>query len=387
MKKCLSILFIVILILSTATFGFSFDPQNSIDKTLLSQLNTKSEVQLSIVGDVMFHSPQIYSAYNPTTKTYNFDPSFQHIKKYIEASDYAIANYETTSYDQRQYSGYPRFNAPKETIEALKNSGFDLLLTANNHILDTTIDGTIATLDTMHHYGFDTIGTEIKDHYDASLIKELNGIKFGFLNYTYGLNGLSVYLNHTDQVDVNVINSEQMIKDVQTMKSKVDFVIVFIHWGQEYQVEPNTFQTSLADELFKNGVDVIIGSHPHVIQKSEFKNDQQFIIYSMGNFLSNQRESNMSHKNRYLTEDGLILNLTFEKDYYKDIKKIKDVDYIYTWVHRTIAAGHFNYEILPVNEFLLKNEHSPQVINRLKASKKHTSTKMQMKPIQFKGDD
>src|SRR5690554_191707 len=153
-----------------------------------------SNIKLLAVGDIMFHSPQFKAAYNNESSTYDFIPTFKHVKKYIESSDIAIGNFETvTAGEEVGFSGFPRFNAPKETLKALSEVGFNILSTANNHAIDKGRDGLIRTIDYINEYGMKNIGT-YKERENNILIEEVEDIRIGFLSYTYGLNGLDSLL-------------------------------------------------------------------------------------------------------------------------------------------------------------------------------------------------
>lgn len=290
------------------------------------------KITIAATGDIMFHGPQIKGAYESETKTYDFNSTFEPIKKYIESADIAIGNFETvTAGPEHRYIGYPRFNSPKTSLEALKNVGYDILSTANNHSLDRGKEGIIETIENINSYGLKNIGT-YKEPNDKIYIRNVEGMKIAFLSYTYGCNELESLLTDEElNYMVNRIDDEKIEKDITKAKSEnVDFVIVFIHWGNEYKREATLEQKELAQKMFDWGADAILGSHPHVIQKSEIvkvEGEDKFVIYSMGNFISNQRFETV--KNRY-TEDGVIVRLNLEKDLINDKTRIESVDYIPT---------------------------------------------------------
>ena len=334
------------------------------------------------VGDIMFHSPQIKSGYNDSEKIYDFYPVFQRIEKYIKDADIALGNYETVAAGKEyKFGGYPRFNAPKETLKALSMVGFDILSTVNNHSIDRGKDGIVNTIDHINEYNMVNIGTyKSKDR--EILIRNVNGINIAFLSYSYGFNGLDVLLSNEElSYMVNTIDEEKIKNDiVESEELGADIVTVVIHWGNEYQLTPSKEQVDLAYKMIDWGADVILGSHPHVIQKSEIvkrHDGDKFIIYSMGNFVSNQRIETISNKNRSHTEDGVIVSLEFEKNKETGKTRLKDFDYIPTWVNRYYNNGKSNYEILPTLEYIDDdNSISQDVFNRIKNSYDRTMRKM-----------
>lgn len=313
-----------------------------------------SSIKLLAVGDIMFHSPQYRAAFNKETLNYDFTPNFRHIKKYVEEANIALGNFETvTAGEDVGFSGFPRFNTPKESLLALKETGFDILSTANNHCLDQGKKGLIKTIDNINGYKMKNIGT-YKEPNDNMLIEEIEDIKIGFLSYTYGLNGMDFTLTAEElSYMVNRIDEEKIKVDIEKLKSlDVDLIAVFIHWGNEYQREPSNYQIELGNKMVEWGANIILGSHPHVIQKSQIiekDGKDNFIIYSMGNFLSNQRKETMD--NSY-TEDGVMVNLEIEKNFTSGETIIKNINYIPTWVHRYRENGKLFYEILPIDEYI-----------------------------------
>ncbi|NLK43336.1 MAG: CapA family protein [Tissierellia bacterium] len=312
-----------------------------------------SNIRILAVGDLMFHSPQYKAAFDNETKEYDFTPTFKYVKKYIESADLALGNFETvTGGDEIGYSGYPRFNTPEAALFAIKEAGFDILSTANNHSLDQGKKGLVNTIDNIHKYGMKNIGTYKEEN--SILVEEINQIKIGFLSYTYGLNGMDYTLTEEELTYmVNLIDEDRIKSQIQEARAMdLDLIVVFIHWGNEYQREPSTYQLVLGEKIIEWGGDIILGSHPHVVQKSQIINKEgkdKFIIYSMGNFLSNQRRETMG--NSY-TEDGIMVELEIEKNLTENSTIIKNIHYIPTWVHRYRDNGRLVYEILPIEDYL-----------------------------------
>ena len=340
------------------TEKYHSDIENTLDEEQTIGEETVEEVistvNLLATGDIMFHSPQFRVAFDSKTGEYDFSPVFKHVKKYIEQADISIANFETvTAGSDIAYSGFPRFNTPKGALKAISEAGFDILSTANNHSLDQGKKGLVKTIKSIEEYGMQNIGTYIEKERPA-LVEEVDGISLGFLSYTYGLNGMDSTLS-TDQLAymVNRIDEDKIKYDIEKMeKLDTDITIVYIHWGHEYHREPSENQIELGEKMIDWGADIILGSHPHVIQESEILNvdgQDKFIVYSMGNFLSNQRESSMG--NSY-TEDGIMINFQIEKSSLTEEAKISQIEYIPTWVNRYRENGKLNYEILPIEDAL-----------------------------------
>lgn len=394
MKKVLLTLFIIIFTV-TITVGCSdLDNSEKLEQNesknqeqdenniVEEEIEKYSELSLSATGDIMFHGAQLKSAYNNNTKEYDFKRVFENVKPHLENSDIAIANFETTTAgSEMPISSYPSFNSPDSTVDALKYSGIDILTTANNHSLDTGKIGIVNTIKNIENNGIEYIGTS-EEEYRAFILKEKNDITLSFLSYTYGLNGNDSRLN-SNELDnmVNLIDEDKMQEDIKKAKNVSDKVVVFIHWGNEYSREPSESQMELADKMFEWGADIILGSHPHVIQRSEIikKNgENKFIIYSMGNFISNQRRETLPNtRNNIYTEDGVIVNIDFKKDLETNEVIIKDIRYIPTWVHKYPENGKDEYRILPIADFIDDNTLSKATIERLKNSHKQTMDLME----------
>lgn len=295
-----------------------------------------TRLSLLFLGDIMQHDSQIADAWDPKTGTYNYDECLQHVKPYAEGVDLTIGNLEVTIAG-KPYKGYPQFSAPDELLHGLKKMGTDILVTANNHCVDRGKKGlerTITMLDSLDIPHTGTFRNEAEKKKLHPLLVEKGNFKLALLNYTYGTNGLPVSPPNI----VNMINTDQMIKDLQVARSmKVDAIIVFIHWGSEYQSLPAPWQKELGNTLFKHGADIVIGAHPHVIQPMEWRKDKnQFIAYSLGNFVSGQRK-------RY-TDGGAMVRMELAKAKGGTGAVIKKAEYILQWVHRDAAK---NYVVWP----------------------------------------
>ncbi|BDX36650.1 capsular polysaccharide biosynthesis protein [Tenuifilaceae bacterium CYCD] len=305
-----------------------------------------STLNLLFLGDVMGHSPQITSAFDEKTGTYSYDSVFTRIKQVFSYADIAIANLEVTLAG-KPYSGYPQFSSPDDLVDGLMGAGVDVLVNANNHSADRGKDGIIRTIEVLNQKGIPHTGTFLDSanrELNNPLIVEKNGFKLGLLNYTYGTNGIPV----PSPVIVNLIDTAIIRADVEkTRNMGVDEVIVFIHWGNEYETNPSKTQIKLAEFMKGIGVRIIIGSHPHVIQRMEATLDTdstigQVVVYSLGNFVSNQRK-------RYCN-GGVITFVQLAKN---EVGKtqITGTGYIPVWVHTPFRDLKRLYQVLPVVEY------------------------------------
>ncbi|MBR6542680.1 MAG: CapA family protein [Anaerotignum sp.] len=267
-------------------------------------------VKMAVVGDIMVHDYQYNEAYDPSTGEYDFMHNFQDAKKYFAGNDLVIGNLELTfGGTDRPYSSYPCFNTPDSFLDAVKDAGFNLLTTANNHSMDTGRNGVIRTLDKLDEYGIEHFGTyRTQEDRDTIFYKDVNGIRFAFLSYTYGTNGIPV----PDPYLVNIIDDDIMVKDIHEARKNADVVVVMPHMGNEYESYPRDIFVSWADMMFEAGADIVLASHPHVLQKMEYRKVDHgngvhdgFIIYSLGNFISSQTDPPRNA--------SIILHLTVEQ--------------------------------------------------------------------------
>jgi poly-gamma-glutamate capsule biosynthesis protein CapA/YwtB (metallophosphatase superfamily) len=309
--------------------------------------DTVISVSFVVAGDAMAHYPQITSAYNTSKGDYDFYPVFQFIKPVINKFDFSIVNYETTA-GGKPYAGYPQFSAPDTFAYVLKDAGFKFFVNANNHSVDRGLNGINKTIDIFDKYKIPHTGT-FKDEESRNKsypsIQYIKGLKIAILNYTYGTNGLFI----PEPAIIDTIDTVQIKRDLKkALDSIPDVVIVCMHWGEEYKREPNQLQKDLAAFLFENGADIIVGSHPHVVQPLElmtfnYKNRIKtgLVIWSLGNFISNQR-------NQY-TNGGILVNFTVNKNISRNSLTIAEVGYIPFWVYKAKSPEAFY--ILPVYKF------------------------------------
>ncbi|HDR68128.1 MAG TPA: CapA family protein, partial [Bacteroidaceae bacterium] len=255
-------------------------------QSLFSQVNP--ELTIIFTGDIMGHDSQIESAFKTGNPGYDYTPCFRYIESYFSSADITVGNLEVT-FAGPPYKGYPRFSSPDELGLALRSAGFDILLTANNHALDLGRHGLERTIETLDKQGFIYTGTFKNENIRSltyPLIVEKNGIRLAILNYTYGSNELTPELPNF----VNYLDTIQIGLDLRKAAVALpDFTIVTVHWGTEYELKENAEQRILASFMLRNGADAIIGSHPHVVQPIELTESGNIIVYSLGNFISNQR--------------------------------------------------------------------------------------------------
>lgn len=293
------------------------------------------KVKLKAFGDIMAHMVQIQYAQNKGGGDYDFTDQFTYLKDFIEDSDIAIGNYETTTNPDLPYAGFPRFNAPAAYLRDLKDTGFDIVSTANNHSMDTELEGVLSTMDSAKEAGLDYVGS-FKDKTERILYKEVKGIKFAFLAYTYGCNGREDLVIPREEVEnlAYLSDEEQIKKDIKRAKaSGADFIVVYPHWGIEYQSMPNETQTRLGRNMIEWGADLVIGNHPHVVEPVELyeaKDGREGLIaYALGNFISYQ---NYENNKDIRVEHSLALEIDLEKDLTSGNKKISDVTFHPIWV-------------------------------------------------------
>lgn len=313
----------------------------------------QDHITLLFAGDLMQHQAQIDAA--RTAKGYDYSSCFKQVKQEISRADLAIGNLEVTL-GGLPYSGYPAFSAPDEYLSAIKEAGFDVLLTANNHCLDRGkrgLERTILMLDSLHipHAGTYLCKQEREKQYP--LLVEKKGFRLVFLNYTYGTNGIEV---SSPQV-VNYIDKAQIKEDIlKARRLMPDVIIACMHWGVEYRLLPEQSERELADWLIAQGVDHVIGSHPHVLQPMEIKEEAQtparhVIVYSLGNFISNMSPVN--------TDGGAMVKLELQRVF--RITRLTDCKYSLVWTSRPAISGKKNFELYP-SSFINKNINNEELM-------------------------
>ena len=312
-----------------------------------------STASIGSTGDIILHVP-ILDAHALGNGEYDFSYVFSNIAPVYQQPDLMFANLEVTlgGPESGEYTGYPGFNSPDAIVPALKDAGVDVCLTANNHANDTGYYGMMRTLDVLDEYGMEHLGSRETTDEHYTMLKDINGIRLGMMCYTYDTREYtegekSLNFNYLSDEGVEKIATfnydylDEFYADVQKQLDSMEMLhadasIMFIHWGTEYEDFPNAIQTGIAQHLCDMGVDVIIGGHPHVIQEFDTltsdSGHKTICLYSMGNELSNQRADIMDEDgNRGYTEDGLVMQVTFEKLNNGRVR-ISGVDITPTWV-------------------------------------------------------
>lgn len=296
-----------------------------------------ASVRIAAVGDIMFHTPQL--DYAASGSGHDFSESFALISPLIQRADFAIGNFETTSNEDYDWFSYPQFNTPPQAIDAIRDAGFDALSTANNHTLDTYQSGVVQTRRNIMERGLIAFGTR-EEAGERIEMTEVNGIPIALLAYTYGFNGLEYVLSDEEYIDmVNPLDPEAIREDIEQAKERgAELVIIYPHWGIEYSRTASEEQETLAHQMIDWGADLVLGSHPHVVQTQEWvqRDDgtRAYIIYSMGNFISGQR---LEYNEDIHVEQSVLLDIVVSRDEAGRIN-VDSVDTLPLWVDRTDAG-------------------------------------------------
>lgn len=316
--------------------------------TQTPKASEKITAKISANGDLLYHLPLIHGA--KTSSGYDFNFNYEKIKNFISSVDFAIANFEGTVTVGKPYDGYPRFNAPVQVVDAIKNAGYDAITMANNHTIDFGLAGMHSTYNVFNKSGFLVSGY----HKNNIPIKVVNGIKIALLAYTENFNGLESSVPSNQQYLLPYLNESKVKKDIEEAEKLADFTIVYPHMGVEYQLTPTPRQKELYHKMVNWGADAVFGNHPHVLQPTEVveKNGlKKFIIYSMGNLLSNQRiETLPGIQNVKWTERGVIIEMQISKE--NNQTKIDFVELHPTWVLKRFVNGAAKHTVLMTKDYL-----------------------------------
>lgn len=362
-KKLLLILFIILFIFFifilnkfNKNLRTNINTENNSAETTLSNKNTKQDTAepitftLTSLGDTLCHNTQYWDAYNSKTDEYDFSYVYEDIKNYTLSSDITIGSLETTfAGKEKGYSNYPTFNTPDSLATALKDIGVDVVSLAGNHALDYGYTGLCRTIDVFNNIGLSHLGTyKTAEDQEKILIKDVKGVKIAFINYTYGTNGIP--LPSGKDFCVNLIDKDFIKKQInQAKEQNVDMIVACMHWGTEYRTTANSEQKDLANFLFENGVDVILGNHPHVLEPMEKKTitlqdgttKDVFVVYALGNFTADQRDE--------ITRDSAILNLTITKNSDGKIS-IDKVNYVPIYMYKNTNVSTHKFKILDIGK-------------------------------------
>lgn len=298
--------------------------------------------EIAMVGDVMQHGMQLRAS-RQADGTYSWDGVFDAIAPIVQGADLAIANLETPVHAGKPYGGFPLFNAPEALLDALDEAGFDVLQTANNHVLDRGREGVLATLEAIEARGFEVAGTQTS--WEArttpwSLV-DLSGTRVAFLAYTYGTNGMP--MPDGEPWLVNWLDRGFMEADVARAREHADVVVVGLHWGAEYSHRPARWQRTMAESLVDAGADIVMGSHPHVLMPVELietPSRRGLVLYSLGNFVSNQRT--------HPRDGGVIARVTVARCLEDGSHHLVDARFTPVWVDPRLADGTLAYRVVPV---------------------------------------
>lgn len=332
---------------------------------------------LAVCGDIMSHMPQTNDAWNGAYYDYSMMTAGAY--DWTTAADYTVGNLETTFAGGPDYSGFPAFNTPDELADNLRDIGFDLLLTANNHCMDRRYDGLVRTLDVLDERGLAHVGTyrtqEERDANHGVVVADAGGISVAFLGYTYSTNGIpvasdkaySVNLFNTDYMSsCSALDTDKLTADLTYAKSLgADLIAVMMHWGVEYQTQQNAYQEQVAQFLFDNGADIILGGHPHVLQPMGLRTltaadgtqKQGFVCYSLGNFISAQND-------RY-TDTTAIVNLHLTKDPVTGKAEVSGYQYVPMYMLDRESGTDVRFQLLDVHKILDSGAVSEPLTSKL----------------------
>ncbi len=340
------------------------------------------DISITCAGDIVLHDPNIKSAYDSETDTYNFDDPFTYIKPYIESADLALCTIETT-FPGEPYTGYPTFRGPEALATSLKTAGFDMIMTSSNHAYDAGMTGIIKTVEVLRANDLIAAGTRLSSDEPRYAMAKIKGVNIAMLAYTYETGAASdsvTYLNANPLTSeaaalVNSFNYGRFNEDVAEMKSiaeearaaGADIILMYFHWGEEYHLTPNEYQKTLAQQVAeKVDADIIFASHPHVPQTASMitvvKESEDGtvtekkvpVFYALGNFLSNQRRELIPSGGRYVEEGYLAQTVvTYDPDK-QEIKSINTTTMPY-WVDKYTANGKINYSIIPLDAAFEEN--------------------------------
>lgn len=324
-------------------------------------------------GDILYHDVLYWSA-KKDDGSYDFVPYFSYVQDRIEGADLAVGDYEGTISDKHPLNGYPLFNAPKEAAEGMKKVGYDVVDLAHNHILDSGIYGLKYTYNEFKNLGMDPIGVFVEKSREQSdiLVKEVNGIKIAFLAYAYGYNGFENSISKEDyNFYLSDLDEEKMKKEIEKAEQLADVTVIMPQMGVEYRLQPTAEQIELYRKMISWGADVVLGGHPHVVEPAEIvehNGDKKLIIYSMGNFISNQRYEMMAGLGQVAKwpERGVLMDLVFEKNGDKTI--IKDAKALPTQVlanknGRSSKNGYplYDYRVVVIEDFLSGGKYADKI--------------------------
>jgi len=320
------------------------EPQTIAITTVLPNptIINKTEATIVSVGDIFIHQSNLDSAFEPEKDIYNFNDAFSPIADYSREVDLATAWLGGVMDTKGPYKGYPLFKSPAELIETFKNIGLDIVF-RTNHTLDYGEKGFKTTTEILEKNNINQVAAYLTEEASKNIfIYQKDNLKIAFLGYIYGMNGIFI----PKPWMINLIDLEKIKNDVNKAKEKADFVVVALHFGTEYERYPNKMQKNIVKEIADFGADMIIGSHPHVIQPADIITSidgrKVFVAYGLGNFFCGQRQ--------HYTDAGMILRYTVEKT--GEETRLKEIKYISTWVAKYKENDKYKFKILPSKKYL-----------------------------------
>ena len=326
----------------------SSDPSSSHQQSSSQAKNAETEQETSARimanGDLLYHDI-IYISAKKSDGTYDFHDNFEYVKPWLKQADLVLGDFEGTVNKDHYLAGYPLFNAPGEVMDAIKDAGYQVLDLAHNHILDSQIEGVVSTADAIEKAGMTPVGVYTHEARDKAplVIKEVNGIKVAILAYSYGFNGIEQSISQENYNRyLSDLDEDKMKAEIERAEKEADITIIMPQMGVEYQIEPTEEQKKLYHKMIDWGADIIFGGHPHVVEPAETvekEGDKKLIIYSMGNFISNQRIETMQDvENAKWTERGVLMDVTIKKKSGKTT--IETAQAHPSWVSRTPKGGY-----------------------------------------------
>ena len=333
---------------------------NEIDSNTVSEedqkVNDSTTFTIAALGDVMCHNTQYLDAYDKSTGQYDFSYVFSDIIDYTKIPNLTIGSLETTfAGEDVGYSNYPTFNSPDSLVTSLRSIGVDVLSTAGNHALDKGFSGLSRTIDVLDKNLIYHVGTnKSQEDQDTILYQYVKGVKIAILSYTYGTNGISIPSDKS--YCVNLIDKDFIKSQVEKAKSEnADLIVCCMHWGIEYSETPSSEQKTLADFLFQNGVDIVLGNHPHTLQPMEKRTvtledgstKDGFIIYALGNFTGDQSDVD--------TRSSVILKLTITK-HEDDHISIDNVSYTPIYMYKNSSVSTHKFKVLDIEKTISNYE-------------------------------
>lgn len=378
-------------------------------------------ITVSAVGDIIVHDAQLNSMFDNETNDYNFNPAFDHVRSILSESDLAIGNmYGVFAGGENTHSGYPSFNTPDAMAAALESAGFDLIVGANRTTMNFGLEGISRTHEVLTKAGIEPVGIYENGAGSDAVYMEVNGIMIAFVAYSEHVDG---YNNQNIPFEeaaerVGIMNESTIKADLEAVrKNNPDFIFAYMNWGEEFQYEISEMQLHYTDLLAENGVDVVVGSYPKNIQRTQYvagmmpgttvaegketaeaaeagedggddtaaaagdTEHETFVAYSLGNFFSNQREETLG-EGYEPTEDGVIMNFEITKEAGTGDTVLTNVDYIPTWTYRHSENNKvpFTYEILPIEDTLSKEDtdYSEDILGRLDDSLTRTEVRLNL---------